>query len=337
MPNYKYFIGIDISKDKLDLCVLEGKSVIWEDCIPNNPKALKAFGKKLQKMTITTQNALLCCEHTGVYAHQLTSWSSENGYKLWLEKAIQIKKSIGMQRGKNDKVDAYRIATYAFRYQDEAIIFERPRKALEELKHLSAARQRLLKEKKQQEVPLKELKSNTDKDIYKTLMACTRDALKGIKNSLKKIDARIAKIVKEDKKLAKSVKFATSVEGVGMITATSMLVATNEFKNVSSAKKLACYVGVAPFPHQSGSSVRGKNRVSHLANKPIKALLHMCAISARKNSAELCAYYERKIKEGKHAMSVINAIRNKLVQRIYVCVTQEKMYEKNFKNYLAKS
>ena len=68
MNKSKYFIGIDISKDKLDICVLEGKSVILEDCIPNNPKALKAFGKKLQKMNITPQNALLCCEHTGVYA-----------------------------------------------------------------------------------------------------------------------------------------------------------------------------------------------------------------------------------------------------------------------------
>ena len=96
---------------------------------------------------------------------------------------------------------------------------------------------------------------------------------------------------------------------------------TNEFKTVSSAKQLACYVGVVPFIYQSGSSVKRKSSVSTFANKPLKNLLHMYAISARIHKEEFRKYFERKIAKGKYIMCVLNAIRNKIVQRIYACVT----------------
>ncbi len=100
MNNYTYFIGIDISKSKLDICVLESKKVMLEHCIENTPEALKAFQKQLRKMKITPANTLVCCEHTGIYASDLIHWSNnKSGYGLWLEKEIQIKRSIGMQRG----------------------------------------------------------------------------------------------------------------------------------------------------------------------------------------------------------------------------------------------
>ncbi len=149
MDNYKYFVGVDISKSKLAICVLEGKQVVLERCIDNTSKALTAFKRQAKKIGILPENTLYCCEHTGIYTTTLIKWSAACGYNLWVEKSIQIKKSIGMQRGKNDRIDAHRIATYAFRYQDEAVIFERPRKVIEALKHLLAARQRLLKSKKQ--------------------------------------------------------------------------------------------------------------------------------------------------------------------------------------------
>ncbi len=327
MDNYKYFLGIDIAKSKLDICVLNQKQVVLETCIENTSKALNTFKKQLQKIGILPDNTLLCCEQTGIYASNLTEWSAQYDYKLWVEKALQIKKSIGIQRGKNDKIDARRIAKYAFRYQDEAIIFERPRKVIKELKHLLATRQRLLKTKKQLEVPLKELKTSVDKAMYKNIANCSKDCLKAIEKSLKKTDDQIQQIIKQDEKVANSVKLATSVHGVGVTTAISIIAHTNEFKHIKSGKQLACYVGVVPFTYQSGSSIQGKSRVSHLANKSLKTLLHMCAISAKTHAKEFCDYYERKLAEGKHKMSVINAIRNKIVQRIYACIANQRMYE----------
>ena len=328
MNNYNYFIGIDVSKLKLDVCVLKGKKVILERCIGNTPQDLKNLGKELKKMNILPGNALLCCENTGIYTSNLMGWSTENGHNLWVEKAIQIKKSIGMQRGKNDQIDACRIAEYAFRYQDQAVIFQPPRKEIEELKHLLAMRQRFLKSQKQLKVALKELQLGTDAKMYERLASCSKNSLKAVEGDLKKVDLRIKQIIKEDENLSNSLRFATSVEGVGMITAVSLIVSTNEFKVVKSGKELACYAGVVPFPHQSGSSIRCKERVSHFANKNLKTLLHLCAISAKTHSKEIRGYYERKIAEGKHVMSVLNAVRNKIIRRVFACVKGEKIYEK---------
>ncbi len=335
MNNYKYFIGTDVSKSKLDICILEGKKVILELCIENTPKALTTFKRQLQKMNVLPGNTLICCEHTGIYTSNLVEWSTQYGYSLWLEKPIQIKKSIGLQRGKNDKIDAYRIATYSFRYQDKARIFKRPRKVIEELKSALNMRQRLIKVKKMLQVPLKELNGFFDKKQIKNRFNGCKQSLKGIEYDIKKINEKIEEIIEEDDALSKSVKFATSVAGVGIITAVSIITATNELKSVHSGKELACYVGVVPFSYQSGSSIRGKSRVSHFANKPLKSLLHLGVLSAKTHSNEFREYYDRKIAEGKHAMSVINAIRNKIVRRIYACITNQRMYEEEYSKIVA--
>ncbi len=123
---------------------------------------------------------------------------------------------------------------------------------------------------------MQELKDNGSfyKGMYKHVLTCTKDSIKGIENSLKKIDEQIQDIIKQDEKLSKAVMFATSVYGVGITTAVSIIAYTNEFKHIKSGKQLACYAGVVPFTYRSGSSIQGKSRVSHLANKTLKTLLH---------------------------------------------------------------
>ncbi|SFE44289.1 transposase, partial [Spirosoma endophyticum] len=95
-------------------------------------------------------------------------------------------------------------------------------------------------------------------------------------------------------------------------------------------KKLACHAGVAPFEHSSGSSVRGKTRVNHHARKSLKTLLHMAAMSALQVKGELQDYYQRKVADGKNKMLVINALRNKLIHRVYAVVKRGKKYDKTY-------
>lgn len=109
-----------------------------------------------------------------------------------------------------------------------------------------------------------------------------------------------------------------------------ILLTTNEFKASFMAKKYACYVGVAPFPYRSGSSIKGRNRVSPLANKSIKTLLHLAALAAIKVKGELREYFLRKVAEGKNKMAVVNAVGNKLITRIFAVVKQNRKYEKNY-------
>ncbi|WP_027420416.1 transposase, partial [Crocinitomix catalasitica] len=100
---------------------------------------------------------------------------------------------------------------------------------------------------------------------------------------------------------------------------------------IKEAKKYACYSGVVPFDYSSGTSVNKRSRVSPMANKSIKTILHMAAMSAIQCEGDLKHYYLRKVAEGKNKMSVLNAVRNKLILRIFSCVNQNRIYQKKFK------
>jgi transposase len=116
---------------------------------------------------------------------------------------------------------------------------------------------------------------------------------------------------------------------VGVITAYEIILTTNEFKDIKEAKKFACYSGVVPFENASGKKAL-RTKVSHLANKKMKSLLHMAALSSIRFNRDLKAYFERKTKAGKNKMLVVNAVRNKLLHRIFACVRDDRKYEKTY-------
>ncbi len=335
MKNYAYYIGVDVSKKTLDITVLKGKEKLFHVRVSNDEKGIKALKKELKNNRISANKSLFCLENTGFHGHKLSCWAVKNAYHVWLENAIAIKRSLGLVRGKNDKVDSYRIALYAFRFEDKCTLWQPKRKSICLLQQLNATRKRLMLSLKILKVPLKENALIFSKAERKITEKCCTKVLKELEKSIKEVEKQIAKIIQEDTKLSRMNKVITSVNGVGRQIAAAFIVATNEFKDIQKAKKLACYVGVVPFENTSGTSIRGKNRVSHLANKSLKSLLHMGALSAIKNSDEMREYYNRKVAEGKPKMVVINAIRNKLVSRIFSCVKHDRMYEKNYTRKVA--
>ena len=149
-----------------------------------------------------------------------------------------------------------------------------------------------------------------------------------INKDLKNIEAKIIDIVNEDDNLKLLYRIVTSVVGIGFVTAINLLIHTNGFTIMKDTRKLACYCGVAPFEYSSGSSVRGKTKVHHMANKKLKCNLHMASLTAVKLDPDLKSYYERKVAEGKNKMSVLNAVRNKLLARVIACVNKQQDYVK---------
>ncbi|MFT5512426.1 MAG: transposase [Bacteroidia bacterium] len=117
---------------------------------------------------------------------------------------------------------------------------------------------------------------------------------------------------------------------MGPIVGWNLLVKTNEFKLINDPRKLACYAGVLPFDYQSGTSIKRRPKVSNMADKKLKTALHMAAMRAVSLDGELQDYYNKKVKEGKNRMSVLNAIRNKIVARVCVTVNNKKRYKKDF-------
>ncbi|KAA6305688.1 hypothetical protein EZS27_042659, partial [termite gut metagenome] len=136
--------------------------------------------------------------------------------------------------------------------------------------------------------------------------------------------------------LSRQLKLLCSIDGVGERTAVKMIVETNAFKDFGDPRKFCCHAEVAPFSYSSGSSIRSRNRVSQRADKSIKLLLHIGALTAATRSkGELHEYYLRKVAEGKNKMSVLNAIRAKLVHRMFAVIRNNKFYEKDYQYKLA--
>ena len=151
------------------------------------------------------------------------------------------------------------------------------------------------------------------------------------------IDREIQQSIDNDETLSNQHKLLLSVDGVGERVAVKMIVETNGFKDFTDPRKFCCHAGVAPFKFTSGSSIRSRNKVSNRADKSIKALLHMAAlvVTTTKKDGELREYYLKKVAEGKSKMSVLNAVRAKLVYRMFAVIRDNKFYEKNYLHQLA--
>ena len=332
---FDFFIGIDVSKNELDYSVVQAGVELFHLKTANSLDGIREFVKKFKLKGGKLANTLFCMEHTGFYNNHLLEYLTKKKAAICLESPIHIKKSSGLQRGKNDRVDAFRIALYAYKNKEGLRLWQPKREAVQRLKYLTTLRSRTVNALKQLKASLKEEYDFIDSRIYNSASKLNNASIRALENDLKKIEKEIAHLIKEDKELKKIFDLVVSVEGIGVVTATSIMIATNEFKDITEAKKFACYAGVAPFEHSSGSSIRGRTRVSKMANKTIKSLLHMAALSCITRKGELRDYFERKVSEGKNKMSVINAIRNKLVLRIFACIKQNRKYEKNYIKSLA--
>lgn len=330
-----YFLGIDISKSKIDTALTINGKDFYFDQVENQPDPLKLFFKELKKQISSLTNLVVCLEHTGVYCQPLLDLLVKLDVKVCVEPALRIKQSQGMTRGKADKVDAKRIASYAFKNYQELVFWKPQRESVQKLKALLVLRERLIKAKMQLEVPLNECAEFINPTIRKSMLAHCKKSIQALRLEIDFIERSIDKLVAEDQSLSHQKRLAASIPGIGSITATNIIIATEEFTRITEAKKFACYAGVAPFEHSSGSSIRGKTRVSKMANMTIKRLLHMAAMTAIQHDQELRAFYLRKVDSGKNKMSVINAVRNKLISRIFSCIKNNRMYEKKYQYQLA--
>lgn len=329
MSKFKHFLGIDVSKEYFDaVVILDGnkENAIHNQFI-NDYKGIKTLCKWLKAQGATCENTLVCLEHTGMYGKLIIKYLISFDFDVWVEMSLKIIRSIGIQRGKNDKIDAERIAYYAMKNEEEAVIYKAPRKEVDKIRKLLMLREKLVNTKACLLRNAKELKS-FDSEVAKFSEKFQKNSIKGIDLDLKNIENQLDKIINEDENLLKIYSLATSVIGVGKVTALFLICFTNEFTMYTEPRQLACYCGVVPFEYTSGKSVRAKPKVHHMANKKLKKQLHMCALSAITSDPELKQYFKRKVEEGKNKLLVINNIRNKLVHRICACIRENKMFEK---------
>jgi len=325
MKKISFFIGVDVSKSVLDVAIINGlepNSFIHSQ-FKNTKNGISELLSWVKKNTSKNKEELLfCMEHTGVYGLPLCSSLSEKQLNYTLFPALEIKRSSGIQRGKNDKSDSKMIARYAFLRKDTIRITKIPDKNLLLLRYLLTHRERLLRCKVMFENS-KEIERFSDKEMAGMFQKETKTVISFLNKKIEELNARIEKVLKADSIMARQYELITSIPGIGLQIAANVIAYTQAFTCFDDPRKFSCYSGIAPFPYQSGSSIRGRTKVSPLANKKIKSLLSMSALLVVRNDAEMKVYYNRKVGEGKNKMLVLNAIRNKVVQRIFAVVKRD--------------
>lgn len=338
MEQIKFFVGTDVSKEWLDMSIVSEGKVLHHSQIANKPVAIKSWLKKSRKeFGYTTKDTLFSMEYTGLYNHYLLEVLHDLHAVVWLIPGLQISEAStsGLKRGKSDKQDAVRIAVYAAKNPEQVRIWKKPRRVLGQLQALLMVREKLQKTQHQYQTTLKEHKSFSSEEVYQVVKGYSEQMLKTTVKEMIRVEKEIKELIQGDEKLKELSSYITSVEGVGIVTAANMLVTTNEFLDIGEAKQYACYAGVAPFKDESGK-IRKRQRVSHKANKKMKKLFHLLAMGVIRMKGEMKEYYQRKLAEGKNKMSVLNAIRNKIILRIFSCVKNKRLYEKNYVYSLAK-
>jgi len=331
MKSYSIFMGVDISKLTLDIVGINSENIIVNNSleIDNNKKVIKRYFKGLSTK-YPNDSFLVCFENTGLYGYYLAAVLYELQIDYVVVPALEIHLSKGLVRGKSDKKDALMIARYALSNQYKLKLSSLNNYDINKLKMLNNQRDKLVKSISIFKQAY-ESKDFLPKELIKETLRINESILKNLKKNLTKLEAEIEKVIKANRDLKTNYDLVKSIPGIGTQTSIYLLIITNNFTAFTNARKLACYAGVAPFPYQSGTSINGRTKVHHFADKKLKSLINMCALNAKRYDAQISLYYEKKVTEGKNKMLVMNNVRNKLLHRVMAVIKRQTPYVNTYK------
>ena len=333
--HYTHFTGVDVSKLTLDVCLLSGDdhSSVAHAVFNNNKNGIRQLFKWL-KQQAELEHCLFCLEHTGIYAMPLCCQLGEMNLNFALVPAIEVQRSIGLKRGKSDKADALAIAQYALVRQKSISLYQLPERKLMKLRVLLTQRQSLVRHKQQFQLAANEHKGYMEKELMREVSKQNLSLMRSVSAKIKEIEKLIQELVTSDEQMKKTFDLLQSIPGIGPQIAVQLIACTRCFTAFENSRQFACYAGIAPFEYRSGISIKGRNKVSHFANKHIKTLLNLAALNAKKTDRQLLDYAERKLREGKNKMLILNNLRNKIVSRIFATIKRGTPYVHTF-NHVA--
>lgn len=324
MKKNSNYIGIDVSKKTLDIVLYNmdlGKKSPHLN-VSNTKEGFEEIINWLKMQNVKLNKAFFCMEYTGIYSDDIASFLNEKKLSYTRVSPLHMKRSMGLTRGKNDKIDAFYIAKYCYSNKDELTSEKASIPVIKDLKRLLSERIRLVKLKTANKIFIAEKKLH----VNKRAAIRAKLLLEIYQTQIKEIESEMENIITNNSDIYINYKLMRSVIGIGLISATMIITYTNNLLNISDARKFASYCGVAPFEHSSGTSIKGKTRVSPFANKKIKGALSNGARAAVQFDPELKKYCERKLNEGKHYGVVMNAVKFKLINRVFATVKRGTPY-----------
>lgn len=320
MNKYREIYGVDISKSVLDVVSNSGEYFQ----LSNDVKGFKKFAKTLSK------DSLVVMEATGYYHVCLAQYLDSQGFFVSVVNPLSVKRFIQMKLSKikTDKSDAKAICEYAI--ANEVPLYAARDKNQSECLQLL----RLLDIYTKQRTALKN-KLHGEKALGKPSKAVYHSLNRSLKSLLREIqllEKRLLQLVKIDQK--QQLTLLKSIPGVGVKTAAMLIVMTDGFKKFENSKQLCSYVGITPTIRQSGSSVRGKSRISKMGNKDLRNLLFLCSFSACKYNKGCKALFDRIVAKGKSKKLALIAVANKLLKQAFAIAKSGLPYDQNYVSVL---
>jgi transposase len=327
MESWNVVLGVDVSKLTLDICWAERNLHIKVD---NCTKGFALFKKWCKINQIDLDKTLVVMEYTGGYEYRFMQFCESVPVTYCRIPGLEIKQSMGMTRGKSDQADAFRIGQYG----EEKIKRLEPSKPLNEnilrLKQLLSFRKRIVREKAGLESTVKERKHMYDIKKHDAVTQIAQAKIKADKKYISQLEQEIMGVIKNDESMFQNYRIISSIKGIGPINAWMTIAYTENFTSFTDARKYAVFVGVIPFEHTSGTSIKGRKRVSNLAHKGLKNELNQAAKAAITHDPEIRAYAERKLKNKAYPL-VLNNVKFKLMLRMFSLVKRREMYVENYR------
>lgn len=316
-------IGADLSKETIYLACYGLNSYLR---IANNAAGFSEMKRWLKSQKIDLSTVMIVMEHTGLYSYHFENYLEQKHLCYCKASPLAIKKSLGLTRGKTDKIDAQRIARYGYEKKDLLQPAKPMNQSLQRLKMLQSTRDLYVKHRTSFICAMKEHTQVVKPgDI---LIRLKKQTIEEFTLKIERLEQEIQELLDQEPSLKSSSELLQSIVGVGPVVATTTIIKTGNFTLFANARKFACFCGTAPFEHSSGKSIRGKTRISHLADKNMKTLLDQAAKSALQHDPELKAYYQRRIEKGKSRRSTINIVRNKIIYRMFAVIGRGTPYKK---------
>lgn len=326
MKKLAQIIGADLSKSTIDLFYAGSQNHIK---IKNSTAGFKELLDWLSMHKVNLRTVVLVMECTGYYSFHFENFLHRHHIRFAKVVALAIKKSLGLVRGKNDKIDAQRIARYGSEKFD-TLVFQKPQDPiLQRLQMLHSTRERLVRHRASLICAVKEYRVVLKESD--PIIRSQQHLIKDFTKQIKEMDQAIQNQINESgESLKNNFKLLTSIKGVGKVVATATIIKTKNFVSFKNGRKFSCYCGSAPFEHSSGKSIRKKTRISHLADKRMKTLLTQSAKTAIQYDKELKDYFQRRTEMGKSKKSTINVVRNKIINRMFAVIKRQTPFVEHY-------
>ena len=316
MTKDKEIYGIDISKDVFDVYNESSGHVQFK----NTETGFKSLLRSLPK------TALVVMEATGYYHYRLAQFLHTKGVLVSVVNPLSVKRFIQMKlaKVKTDKSDAKSICEYGT--INEVPLYNALNDVQAECLQLFGLLDNYIKKSTATKNKLHGEKALgiPSRTVYSSL---NRD-LKHLQKEIAMLENKLLELVKQDQQ--DQLTLLQSIPGIGMKTALFLIVITDGFKKFETASQLCSYVGITPTIRESGSSVRGRSRISKVGNRKLRNLMFLASFSACKHNKACKALFDRIVAKGKSKKLALIAVANKLLKQAFAIAKSGLPYDENF-------